>query len=105
MAVVGGGSSGFLWKPISESDGKLAVLLPAAISNSAISTEIHSELPPSDATLVEVGRNTNSFHNGRRIFRFSQPGADYPDNCYIVAKLDNGATESYKISESDARVE
>jgi hypothetical protein len=98
------GDNGFLWKPISESDGKLVVLLPASQTGSVSYAELYSSLPPSEETLLEKGRFSGDTHNGGRAhFRFSKPGGAYPDGAYVVATLFDGSQVSFQINDSSGR--
>ncbi|MCC6933938.1 MAG: hypothetical protein IT292_11925 [Deltaproteobacteria bacterium] len=101
----GGGKGGFLWKPISESDGKLAVLLPSSLTGSVAGLEIYSGDPENGGQLLDRGRFTGATNGNRATFRFGKPGSGYPDNCYVVARLDNGQTQKFQIPDSSQRVE
>lgn len=97
-------SAEFLWKPKSESDGKLVVLLPSEFRGSVISTRIYSALPASSETFVEEGRFSGDDHNGNRPhYRFRFDGGSYPKNSYVVATMRNGETVSFKIGETSSR--
>ena len=100
-----GGTSGFVWKPVSESDGKLVVLLPPSFRGNVAQAEIHSELPPSDETRIEEGRFTGDTHNGNRPhFRFSKPGSGYGSGLYLVAYDQNGEYQHWEIENGGSRV-
>ncbi len=103
----GGGGSGsgeFLWKPESERDGNLVVLLPSSLTGNVSSAAIYSSLPPSADTLIETGRFTGDDHNGGRAhFRFSESGGEYPDGSYVVATLKDGSTAEFQISNTSER--
>ena len=100
-----GGSGEFLWKPSSESDGKLVVLFPSQYTGNILSSGIYEAMPPSKENLVEEGRFSGDSHNGGRAhFRFSRSGKSYPDNVYVVAQLTDGRTISFPIADGAARV-
>lgn len=85
-----GGFTGFLWKPISEGDGKLVVLLPQSLTGHVVSANIHSTDSIAEDTIIEVGRFTGDIHNGGRPhFRFNQSGAGYGKNIWVVARTKN----------------
>ncbi|MCB0367819.1 MAG: hypothetical protein KDD68_20615, partial [Bdellovibrionales bacterium] len=65
------GAGGFLWKPISEGDRKLAVLFPSS-SRTTRATLTHS------SGLNESGRYVGRTNGDRPTFRFSRPGGQYP---------------------------
>lgn len=96
--------NGFLWKPQSENDGKLVVLLPPQLTGKVQSASIHSSLPPDSNNQIEGGRFSGDTHNGGRShFRFSKSGASYPDNAYVVAQLKDGTFTSFQIKNSGSR--
>lgn len=95
---------GFLWKPVSESDGKLVVLLPPGLTGQVASAGIYSSLPPSGETLIEKGRfSGDSANGGRAHFRFSKPGGAYADGVYVVAHLKDGSIVKFRVGESSQR--
>lgn len=72
---------GFLWKPISESDGNLVVLMPSHMAG-----EIKSlKLRDSSGAELEEGRFSGNANGGRDHFRFLLPGRDYGDATLHVA--------------------
>jgi len=100
----GGSSSRFLWKPVSESNGKLVVLLPSNLSGQIESAAIYSSLPPTEKNVIEKGCFSGDQANGGRAhFRFSKPGGQYPDQAYVVARLKDGTIAKFKIGESSSR--
>ena len=77
----GGGSGGFLWKPKSESDGRLVVLLPASLRGKVSGCSVNGE----------NGRFAGDTHNGRRPhYRFSKAGGGYGSNIKVVARTTSG---------------
>ncbi len=106
-AGVGGvnhGRNGFLWKPVSESDGNLVVLFPSSLTGNISSSGIYSELPICEENLIEKGRFSGDSKNGGRAhFRFNNPGGSYPDVAYVVAELRDGTTTYFQIAESSKR--
>ncbi len=96
--------NGFLWKPISESNGNLVVLFPPNLTGNISSAGIYTSLPPSYENLVEKGSFSGDNHNGGRAhFRFSKPGGAYPDGVYVVAQLNNGQSATFEIDNSSSR--
>jgi hypothetical protein len=72
---------GFLWKPVSESTGKLVVLTPDA--NGAA---IYTVRDGKRGTLVETGSYSGVANGGRAHYRFSKPGSGYgPDPVIVLA--------------------
>lgn len=98
------GSGGFLWKPISEGDGNLVVLLPTTLKGLIDRVEIHTQIPPDDTTRIAEGRFAGDDHNGGRPhFRFDKPGADYGSDIHVVVFKDDGSTVTYSIGNGAER--
>lgn len=95
------GSGGFLFKPVSDSDGKLAVLLPSIYSGMAASMRLVTP----DGDVIETGRYGGNGNGNREHFRFSKPGSGYPDGVVVEATLTTGETISYTISNPSQRTE
>ena len=87
------GPGGFLWKPVSSSDGKLVVLAPASLTG-----RIHrcNVLRPNGSHIVG-GRYTGVHNGGREHFRYPRPGRDYPANAILELVLKNGSRRHYVI--------
>lgn len=69
------GTQAFLWKPVSYSNGKLVVLLPAKFNG----------LIDSPATINgERGTYTSTANGNRAHFRFSKPGSAYGSNVEVT---------------------
>jgi hypothetical protein len=101
-------SRGFLWKPKAEKDGKLVVLLPPGLKNKVKSVAIYSSLPATASTKVAGGEGKfagDDANGDRPHFRFSKPGASYPDGSYVVALLNDGSKIDFKIGETSERYE
>ena len=97
------GSDGFLWKPESERDGKLVVLLPENFTGNVERVEIHSALPATEESKIASGQFTSVANGNRAHFRFGESGGDYPDGSYVVAYLDSGESASWQIGDTSAR--
>jgi len=101
-----GTKSGFLWKPVSESDNKLVVLLPQALRGLIDKVEIHSSLPPSEGTRIAEGRFAGDTMNGNRPhFRFDKPGSSYGQDVHVVAYKDDGTVLHWDINDGGRRHE
>ncbi|MGI6523943.1 MAG: hypothetical protein ACOX2O_01410 [Bdellovibrionota bacterium] len=97
------GSGGFLWKPVSDSNGKLVVILP-----SDISTLIEKVvLKDANGNELEEGRASglaNPDAGGDRAhFRFSKAGGDYPNNVVVEVTLNNGEVITYTVTNTSER--
>ena len=96
----GGVSNEFLWKPSSEKDGKLVVLLPAELTGKVRGIEIKG---PEGRTL-EGGKFAGVHNGGREHFRFSQPGASFPAGSQVHIHLRDGNTRTINIANPGSRV-
>lgn len=87
------GPEGFLWKPVSESDGNLALLFPEEFEREFLSVRVElaqeeeeeEEEPSDDSAAREVGETEECvcaftdcrFEDGRLLYRCPQPGSAY----------------------------
>jgi len=69
--------SGILWKPVSESDGKLAVLIPSSMGAQKVS------VLDSSGNLIENGRYVGRTNPNRPTYRFGRPGGSFPVPCLL----------------------
>lgn len=97
------GTGGFLFKPVSEGDGNLVVLLPAKYSDNVASLV----LKDSEGNVLEDGRPTGQ-HNPdpeglREHFRFNKPGSQYGDNVTVQVTLNDGTIIDYLIEDTSER--
>ena len=82
---------GFLFKPVSDSTGKVAILMPPSLTGKVQSVSIYSN------NRVENG-NYGGVGNGfREHFRFSEPGSKYPPNSQVRVTLYDGTTHNVTI--------
>ena len=95
------GGDGFLYKPVAESNGNLAILLPASLEGSISSLD----LIDSSGNVVESGDSQGTYHDGRPLYRFNEPGSSYPDGLKVTLNLTDGTTKEYYIPESSDRWE
>jgi hypothetical protein len=79
------GPGSFLWKPISESDGNLVVLLPSHFRQRLEKVELNH------GGGVETGRFAGDTMNDNRVhYRFSRRGSSYGSNIRLVATAKTG---------------
>ena len=83
-----GQGGGFLWKPKSESNGRLVVLLPRQYTGKVSGVFVSD----SSGKPVETGVSTGVHNGGREHFRFSRHGSAYGNNVYVVADLNDGGS-------------
>ena len=69
--------TGIVWKPVSEGDGNLVVLIPRNNSNVGVAV-----LSP-DEEVIEEGRYVGRTNGDRPTYRFSRPGRDFPDGSLL----------------------
>ncbi len=65
----------FLWKPESEKDGKLAVLIPSKFTGKVKSVKIFDK----NGKKVGTGEYSGTANGNREHFRFDKPGGKYPE--------------------------
>lgn len=94
------GGYGFLWKPKSDSDGKLAVHIPSMYTGKV---DYISVVTPSGDE--ERGRNGGVGNGDRVLARFTKPGGSYPSNTKVVIHLSSGCTVTYVIPNTSIRVD
>lgn len=85
-------SSGFLWKPVSDNDRKLVVLLPSSFANKVNSVTVNGER----------GRFSSIANGGRPHYRFSKPGSGYGRSATVVVNSRFGKYV-YRISNTSTR--
>jgi hypothetical protein len=95
------GSAGFLFKPVSDSDGKLAVLLPTRLAGMVKGVTLVGP----NGEVLEKGRYTGNGNGGRDHFRFSKSGGRYPDGLTVQVTLMNDEVVRYIIRETSERNE
>ncbi|MFT4326473.1 MAG: hypothetical protein ACMXYK_03145 [Candidatus Woesearchaeota archaeon] len=100
---------GFLWKPVSEHDRNLAVVLPNSFNHNTCNRAFVGPLPIDEsAAEYRVSAHTSIELNGRVVYRFSKPGAEYCDGgpCgFSVTCDDHRGTIVYEIPVTANRCE
>ncbi len=66
-----------LWKPVSDSNGNLVILLPSNYSNTGVAV-----LSP-DGKVLDTGRYVGRTNGNRPTYRFSRPGRSFPDGSIL----------------------
>ena len=94
------GAGGFLFKPIADGDGKLAVLSPDGVAPLVDSIS----LLDSKGNTLEDGRFTSNGDDGKRAkYSFKKPGASYPKDLTVQIKYIDGTVTDYKIPDPSKR--
>jgi hypothetical protein len=95
------GPSGFLWKPASDSDGKLVVLTPEGLTGKIESVVLKDE----SGRVIESGRSSGVANGDREHFRFRRAGGDYPPNVTVEIRMENGEIKRYRVEDPSRRVD
>lgn len=93
-------SGEFLWKPASEKDKKLVILLPSSMSSSVKSVQIIS---PKATKILETGSYSGIGNGDRAHFRFKKSGGSYPDGSIVLISLNDGTRRHVTIKNTEAR--
>ena len=92
---------GFLWKPESESDGKLVTLIP----NSLTGRVKQANVLDSNGNVVDTGRFAGNANEGRDHFRFNMTGGSLSLGSYLELTLDTGDLVKIDINDPAQREE
>lgn len=94
------GANGFLFKPVSENEGRLAVLMPEIYKDRVFSVALKNEL----GEVLEEGNSTGYGELGtREKFAFQKVGGDYPQNLTVEIRLSDGSLKQYLIPDPSQR--
>ncbi len=95
------GPGGFLFKPVSESDGKLVVLLPKQLSGKVDSVVIRDAA----GNVIDQGNAKGVANGGREHFRFDKPGNAYPKNVTVEVTMKDGTVKTFQIADPSKRTD
>lgn len=95
-------SGGFLWKPTSDKNGDLVILLPKKLTGRVDEVRV---LSPDGKKTLGKGKYSGVGNGDREHFRFSKPGSGYPDGSIVYIKLEDGTTRHVKISDTSRRIQ
>jgi len=95
-------TGGFLWKPISDKNGDLAILLPKQYTGRVKQVRI---LSPDGTKTIGKGKYSGVGNGDREHFRFPKPGSSYPDGAIVLIEMENGAIRNFKIKDTSRRTE
>ena len=95
-------NAGFLWKPESDKNQKLAILLPPNLAGKVAEVIV---LSPDGKRTLQRGKYSGVGNGAREHYRFSKAGSEFPDGSIVVIKLKNGTTKHMVIKETSARLE
>lgn len=93
--------AGFLWKPVSDSDGNLAILLPPNMTGKVNGVNVLSP----EGQVLESGRASGVGNGGREHFRFKRPGGSFPPGCQVQILFKDGSQQTIPIENPGVRNE
>jgi hypothetical protein len=88
----------FLWKPISDNNGKLLIALPYTFANKVSGCSVTTT-----GGVTEEGTYIGNHNGGRPHYRYSMPGAQYGQNVTVVARLKAGGSKTWTVPDGAAR--
>ncbi|MBS2036376.1 hypothetical protein JST97_15405 [bacterium] len=91
---------GFLWKPVSDSDGKLAILLPPQFNGKVSGVTVTS--PDGQSA---TGRSSGVGNGDRQHFRFNRPGSAFAPGTVVSIALRDGRSQQIPIQNPSMRNE
>jgi len=96
-----GRSGEFLWKPVSEKDGRLAILLPSSMTGRVSEVCV---IKPDGSRALQRGRASGVGNGNREHYRFSKAGGNFPDGSIVLIKMMDGTNRHVTISETSRRM-
>lgn len=97
----GAPSETFLWKPVSDSDGKLAILLPSSLDAQSVTVSG----PNFNESINKGGRNGSRGNGQREHYRFSKPGNAMRGPVQVHIALTTGGSKTITIKNPAERNE
>jgi hypothetical protein len=95
-------TGGFLWKPVSDKNGDLAILIPKQLTGKVKEVRI---INPDGTKSVAKGKYSGVGNGNREHYRFTKPGGGYPDRAIVLIKLEDGTARHVRISDTSRRIE
>ncbi|MBM3460513.1 MAG: hypothetical protein FJX76_00235 [Armatimonadetes bacterium] len=93
--------AGFLWKPTSDSDGNLVILLPPNYAGKVQSVRVLSP----DGQVLDEGKFSGVGNGDRPHFRFKKPGASFPNGSQVEITMNDGSKQTITIENTSMRNE
>lgn len=93
------GPNGFLFKPQSDSTGKLAIHLPKELAGKVDNVVVKD----ASGKVLDNSSVTGNGNGDRDLFRFKKQGGDYGNNLTIEARLKDGSIRTWAIGDGSAR--
>jgi hypothetical protein len=88
----------FQYKPFSDKDKNVAILLPSRFTGESARVEIL--LPNGEKVLMRGKYSGTDKASGREVFRFDKQGSDIPDGATVRITLQNGKTREVQLDET-----
>jgi len=95
-------TGGFLWKPVSDKNGDLAILIPKQLTGKVKEVRI---INPDGTKSMAKGKYSGVGNGNREHYRFTKPGGGYPDRAIVLIKLEDGTARHVRISDTSRRIE
>lgn len=98
-----GGDNTFVWKPVSESDGKLAIVTPAKWNHTLVTIEVPGYAITREGYAVwETKGGVSAWSNGNRLtWRWNKPGQ--PGKATVKFKFLDGKSQTLDIPNGSQR--
>ena len=91
-----------MWKPVSDKDGDLAILIPKQLTGKIKEVKI---LNRDGTKSIAKGKYSGVGNGNREHYRFAKPGSGYPDGAIVLIKLEDGTSRHVRISDTSRRIE
>ncbi len=92
----------FLWKPESDSNGRLVILLPASLTEDAVAVSL---LSPDGSKVLAQGDFSGVGNGQRKHFRFPKSGGSYPPGTIVQITMKDGSQRQVRIDSTGQRME
>ena len=92
----------FLWKPVSDKDGNLAIVLPKRLTGKVTGVKI---VMKDKSQRLAKGRYSGIGNGDREHFRFNKPGGKFPKGSIVMITLEGGKTIHVPIGRPNKRIE
>jgi hypothetical protein len=90
----------FLWKPASDKDGKLAILLPSRMTGKVKSVKV---LDAKGEKTLATGKYSGVGNGDREHFRFTKSGSQFPKGAMVEITLSSGEKRRVTIENTAQR--
>lgn len=95
-------TGGFLWKPTSDKNGDLVILLPKQYTGKVKQVRV---LNAEGTKALAKGKFSGVANGDREHYRFTKSGSAYPDGAIVLIEMESGALRHFKIKDTGKRTE